>query len=100
MKPREWELFWSGLSLHWSVRESPIGQYSDDQYIKVVDRAAYDALAEENRKLRSALQEIAEKWDECQDSDRHGAMDYYDGYRSCETARNALAADADGEGEG
>lgn len=59
MKPREWELFWSGLSLHWSVRESPIGQYSDDQYIKVVDYAAYDALAEENRKLRAALELIA-----------------------------------------
>lgn len=40
-----WELFYSGLSLQWSVRQAPDLEYrGDDAYFKVIEYSAYEAV--------------------------------------------------------
>jgi hypothetical protein len=45
--PREFELFWSGLALAWSIRFAPPSVSDDDEYVKVMEYSAYASLKAE-----------------------------------------------------
>lgn len=67
-KPRQFDLHYSGLAGFWQVRNYNNYHYEDDQYCKVIEYQAYQALEEkikelekENEKLTAHVKAVHEK---------------------------------------